>query len=212
MLLRTTGIVVVLAALAFAGEVHAQQATIGRLAIVCVGEAHYQPHGWAIENGMTVAWEHVRCGERKLINLDVQLINEPAGNHGLTLDFYLNRQPVGRTESSRPWRMFGDAGRRNDGSYVWRPGRYTVDVYLTDRGGPLVASHSWEFRIAADPVPVVDHEQEFLDAMYWALVISTDRKREIRRTLGNLTNASDVRRLLVEAVDMACSRGSGCND
>ena len=76
-MMRTIGIVGVLI-VAFAGEVFAQPATasLGRLAIVCVGNAAYQPHGWPIEDGMAIAWRHLRCGERKLINLDVQLLNE----------------------------------------------------------------------------------------------------------------------------------------
>ena len=82
--MRST-VTVALAALALLGarEV-AAQTTIGRLAIVCTGEAGYQAHNWWIDDYSQIEWSWLRCGdEPKEINLDVRLYNEPLGRSTL---------------------------------------------------------------------------------------------------------------------------------
>ena len=207
--MRST-VTVALAALALLGarEV-AAQTTIGRLAIVCTGEAGYQAHNWWIDDYSQIEWSWLRCGdEPKEINLDVRLHNEPLGRStlgGVRVDFSFNGQRIS-SESSRPWRMFGDAGNRNRGRYHWAPRNYRVGATLYIDGN-YETHKTWSFTVGPRPsVPPADPESEFSAALRNTLpYIGQDRIRELLRTIGNLHSASAVRRLMIQQLERSCT-------
>ena len=70
------------------------------------------------------------------------------------------------TEGTSPWRIFGDRGAKNDGSYVWSTGAWSVGVWALAPSDVALSSRTWSFTIVDRPDPVVvDVETALLHAL-----------------------------------------------
>ena len=199
-----SAVVAVLLALVSAAPVAAQSNDpwVNRIGVVCVGDAHTQPHLW-IGEGDVINYSDLGCGAEKRINVHAEILND--SYPGLTAQFALNGR-YAATEGAAPWRMFGDRGAKNDGSYVWSIGTWSVGVWAMAPADVALSSRTWSFTVVDRPGTVVDVEGALLDAL--AVILPSHPEsdnRDLLQAVRNVSSGDAVRRLLIDAILDACA-------
>ena len=175
---------------------------VNRIGVVCVGDFYTQPHLW-IDEGDVINLSDLGCGAEKRINVHAEILNDYYP--GLTVQFALNGR-YAATEGASPWRMFGDRGAKNDGSYVWSTGAWSVGVWALSPSDVDLSSRTWSFTIVDRPDSVVDVEAALLDAL--AVILpshSASDNRDLLQAVRNVSTGDAVRRLLIDAIRDACA-------